>query len=72
LYVEVCRAVAGDLQVPLVDHFAHWTKASQQGVNLKEWTSDFCHPNPKGHQEMAALMLRTILPLAKKMASQLR
>jgi len=68
LYVDVCRAVAKDMDVPLVDHFAHWTKAAQEGADLRKWTSDFCHPNPKGHQEMAALMLRTILPLAQAMA----
>lgn len=69
-YVEICRAVAKDLQVPLVDHFARWSEASKKGIKLKEWTSDFCHPNPRGHQELAALMLQTLLPLAEKVASQ--
>lgn len=64
-YVKICRAVAKDLQVPLVDHFAHWSEASKKGIKLKEWTSDFCHPNPRGHQELANLILETLLPIAE-------
>jgi acyl-CoA thioesterase-1 len=62
-YAEVCRKVAKDMEVPLVDHFAYWTEASKQGVTLKSWTSDFCHPNPVGHQQMADEILKVVLPL---------
>jgi lysophospholipase L1-like esterase len=65
-YVEVCRAVAKELQVPLVDHYAHWTAAAEKGGRLKDWTSDFCHPNPRGHQELAKEILRILLPLAQE------
>lgn len=68
-YVEVCRAVAKDLHVPLVDHFAHWSALANTGVKLNDWTSDFCHPNPRGHQELARAILRLIEPLAKAIAS---
>ncbi len=67
-YVEVCRAVAKDLQTPLVDHHAHWTGAAQKGAKLNDWTSDFCHPNPRGHQELAAEILRTVVPLVEVQA----
>lgn len=63
-YIEACRLVAKDMQVPLVDHFAHWSAAAEKGIKLKDWTSDFCHPNPRGHQELATLLLGTLLPLA--------
>lgn len=69
-YVTVCRTVAREMQVPLVDHFAHWTVATEKGVKLKDWTSDFCHPNPRGHQELAAVLLQTLAPLAKSLSAQ--
>ncbi|MGD9855908.1 MAG: GDSL-type esterase/lipase family protein [Planctomycetaceae bacterium] len=56
-FVEACRAVARELDVRLVDHFAHWTQAEQSGQNLSDWTTDACHPNPAGHHELANLML---------------
>src|SRR5436309_1152670 len=54
-YAEVCRTVAKETKVPLVDHFAHWTKAAAGGTDLGEWTTDQCHPNPRGHREIADL-----------------
>ncbi|MCA9132140.1 MAG: SGNH/GDSL hydrolase family protein, partial [Planctomycetales bacterium] len=52
-YVEVCRAVARDKQLTLIDHFAHWTEAVEGGQDLSEWTTDGCHPNPRGHRQLA-------------------
>ena len=60
-YVEECRSVAKDQKVPLVDHFAHWTKAESEGTKIADWTTDQCHPNPAGHQVMADLMLPVVL-----------
>ena len=60
-YMAACRDVARQCDVPLVDHFAHWTKAEKNGQKLREWTTDGCHPNPRGHQEMAATMLGVLL-----------
>lgn len=65
-YMEVCREVAKQQQVPLVDHFAHWTKSESEGIDLAEWTTDACHPNPRGHAELAQL----ILPAVEKAAAQ--
>jgi acyl-CoA thioesterase-1 len=59
-YVEACRSVAKDEKVPLIDHFAIWTKAEAAGTKIAEWTTDQCHPNPAGHQKMAEAMLPII------------
>ncbi|MCA8996915.1 MAG: alpha/beta hydrolase fold domain-containing protein [Planctomycetaceae bacterium] len=67
-YVVACREVANAMKLPLVDHFAHWSKTEAGGVNLRDWTTDGCHPNPPGHKELA----RQILPvLGKAVHSQL-
>jgi acyl-CoA thioesterase-1 len=60
-YVEVCRAVAKDRKVKLVDHYAHWTKAGADGTKVRDWTTDGCHPNPRGHREMADLIRPVLL-----------
>jgi hypothetical protein len=54
--------VARACKTPLVDHYAHWTHAARKGkkVNLREWTTDGCHPNPRGHAELAKEMLPVI------------
>jgi len=59
-YVEWCRDVAKELNVPLVDHFAHWTERERAGQDLGAWTTDACHPNPLGHEELARLLLPVI------------
>lgn len=56
-YVDACREVAQAWRLPLVDHFAEWTAAGTGGVDLDEWTTDGCHPNPAGHHRMAEGML---------------
>ena len=61
-YVEVCRAVAKEHKVALVDHYKHWKDAEANGTVLREWTTDGCHPNPRGHKELADL----IEPVLKK------
>lgn len=60
-YVAVCREVARERKVPLVDHFAHWTEAETKGTNLRDWTTDGCHPNPRGHREIAEQLLPVVL-----------
>ena len=52
-YVVACREVAASWRVPLVDHFANWTEARKDGVTLRDWTTDGCHPNPVGHRVLA-------------------
>src|SRR5260370_31307145 len=52
-YVEACRKVAKETKTPLVDHFAYWSKKIADGVDIGAWTTDQCHPNPRGHREIA-------------------
>jgi lysophospholipase L1-like esterase len=59
-YVVACRETARAWRVPLVDHFARWTKSRKTGKDLRQWTTDGCHPNPEGHRELAGLMLPVI------------
>jgi acyl-CoA thioesterase-1 len=61
-YVEACRAVAKESETPLVDNYAHWSEAVDNGTDLGTWTTDQCHPNAKGHAEIA----RTMLPVVRK------
>lgn len=60
-YAKICREVAKEAKVPLVDHFEFWTKTNADGVDIDRWMTDSCHPNVRGHQEMAKLMLPVIL-----------
>ena len=64
-YMEVCRKVAADLQVPLVDNFAVWGAARRGGQPLQDWTTDGCHPNPAGHAVIAETMMKALLPLVQ-------
>ncbi len=65
-FVIACRETAAQWRVPLIDHYAAWTKAGEAGTDLHAWTTDGCHPNPAGHQVMAEL----ILPVLKQAAGQ--
>ena len=56
-FMAACREVAAECRVPLVDHFARWTDAESKGQSLRDWTTDGCHPNPRGHRELADAML---------------
>jgi lysophospholipase L1-like esterase len=60
-YVEVCRAVAKEKKFTLVDHYEHWKKAEADGTKIRDWTTDGCHPNPRGHREMADLIRPVLL-----------
>ena len=62
-FVEGCRQVAREQNVPLVDHFQIWSKAHAEGTDIGEWTTDQCHPNPPGHKVLAETMLPVILPM---------
>ena len=60
-YVDACRETAHECGVPCVDHFARWTAAEQSGQKLEDWTTDRCHPNPRGHEELADALLPVLL-----------
>ncbi len=64
-YVEQCRAVAKAKKVKLVDHYAHWQKAEADGTKIREWTTDGCHPNPRGHRELTDLIFPVLLEALK-------
>lgn len=70
-YMERCRAVAREMNMPLVDHYAHWAAVQQRKRRLQDWTVDGCHPNPAGHQEMAHRIAQLLLPLARRKADEL-
>jgi lysophospholipase L1-like esterase len=59
-YMDVCREVARDVRVPLVDHFAFWTNRAQT-MDIGEWTTDQCHPNAAGHE----VLMQTMLPVVE-------
>ena len=61
-YMDACREVARETKTPLVDHFEHWSKANAAGTDVGTWTTDQCHPNAKGHEEIAKLLV----PVLKK------
>lgn len=54
-YVEACRAVAKENEVPLVDHSKRCKDAEAKGTAIRDWTTDGCHPNPRGHTVLADL-----------------
>jgi Carbohydrate family 9 binding domain-like len=56
-YVKVCRDVAKETRAPLVDHYEYWSKVALKGIDVGDWTTDQCHPNPRGHKEIANLLL---------------
>ncbi|MFN0196012.1 MAG: GDSL-type esterase/lipase family protein [Planctomycetaceae bacterium] len=61
-YLDSCRQVAKELDVPLVEHYAKWSKAREEGKDIGAWTTDQCHPNVEGH----AIMAETIYPVVEK------
>jgi len=69
-YMERCRAVAQAQGVLLVDHFGHWSAEAKRGTKLMPWTTDACHPNPAGHEQIAHRLLQTLLPWAQRFADQ--
>lgn len=52
-YLNACRDVAKEKKVRLVDHYTHWAEAEKNGTKIRDWTTDGCHPNPRGHIDLA-------------------
>ncbi len=69
-YMDLCRTVAQELKVPLVDHFAHWGAVQKRKQKLQDWTTDGCHPNPTSHTEMAHRITQVLLPMLQRHADQ--
>lgn len=65
-YVALCRRVAAETRVPLVDHFGGWATAQEQGTTLQAWTTDGCHPNGEGHADLAGRLLPVLKPIVEE------
>ncbi len=65
-FMAVCRKVAAETETPLVDNFAHWQKQNRGGIDVGTWTTDQCHPNRRGHEEIA----KTMLPVVKRVLQE--
>ena len=68
-YVELCRRVARDAGVPLIDHFGAWTTEQERGQKLQAWTTDGCHPNIEGHADLAARLVPVLAPLVRGLST---
>jgi acyl-CoA thioesterase-1 len=55
------RDVAERTHTLLVDVYDHWQNAASAGVDTDRWTTDHCHPNPRGHREIADQILPAVL-----------
>jgi acyl-CoA thioesterase-1 len=60
LYMERTRRVAGELSLPLIDHYRIWSTAAAGGTDIGGWTTDQCHPNPAGHLKLAEDILPVV------------
>lgn len=70
-YLDACRAVAEARRLPLVDHYARWTEARTRGQSIRDWTTDGCHPNPRGHRGLADALLPVIREALKAEPAQI-
>lgn len=60
-YVEQIRSISDELQIPLVDHWAHWERVCPGDAALAQWLGrDGIHPNGQGHRQMARLVLHRL------------
>jgi len=58
-YVGIIRGFALKNRVPLVDHYAYWTKEVGTGARLSMWLNDgSIHPNNYGHLVLARKMFQ--------------
>lgn len=67
-FMILAREVARAKMLPLVDHFAEWTRREEEGLNLVTVTTDLLHPNPAGHR----LMADSIWPVLKPVIEQVK
>ena len=70
-FVAVCRDVARDQKVPLVDHYEAWSRKRAEGIDIGSWTTDQCHPNPAGHRFLAETM-RPVVDQAIQSAAKMK
>ncbi len=59
-YMEIVREVAAKKDTLLVDNFAHWSNQAASPEVLASWLGETIHPGPRGHQEIAIQLLKTL------------
>jgi hypothetical protein len=59
-YNDVIREVSSACDTILVDHDAYWQKYAADSRIMSFWMDEHLHPGPRGHQEMARLIIRTL------------
>ncbi len=59
-FVTASRELARAKNFPLVDHFEVWSKQEANGIDIGQWTTDQCHPNPTGHAVLAEALLPVV------------
>jgi acyl-CoA thioesterase-1 len=58
-YVDAVRAIASERDVLLVDHYAAWAAADENG-QIEFWINHGCHPNGAGHRALARVLLERL------------
>jgi lysophospholipase L1-like esterase len=59
-YNAAIAAVATEMDLILVDHWAHWEKTKPVVTELRAWLADPIHPNGAGHRQFAIEFFRAI------------
>jgi len=61
-YAMAIRLVAEETGTILVDHWKHWEQAAvtDPGMLQSAWLDDPIHPGPKGHVEIAGLIVKQL------------
>ena len=55
--VKAIRQIAGDEEIPCVDHWGRWKRKQAGGASLEEWLdAEGLQPNAEGHQHLAHLL----------------
>jgi lysophospholipase L1-like esterase len=61
-YMDEVRGLAKEKKLALVDNYEHWAKINKKGTDVgTDWCTDQYHPNPRGHREIAEVMLPVVL-----------
>jgi lysophospholipase L1-like esterase len=58
-FVDAVRAIAEARDVLLVDHYAAWAAADENG-EIEFWINHGCHPNGVGHRAMNRVLLERL------------
>lgn len=60
-YMDILRDIAASRNIPLVDHYRHWSETRKDPNELNYLLSDAAvHPNQYGHSEFANLLFKEL------------